>query len=268
MGAIRLAKLQTFLGWAAAGLFLGATLALADGLVAGVDPRTVNVVAGSTVPLSGPLPPDAHALGEMAITTDTPAVTLTATDQFTGYWLGDRKWRGALRVAPRTPAGAATLTLTGPSGPAAVPQTVQVRIFADQAAMNAASPSRVRRLAGWPPYGLAAVFFGLALAAGGGVYLLARRLEAGWLAEGKAAVYRNTTTPEGQQIAFGLGADQGLAPGASVTVRTADGRTLAVASVVACTPTDATALVTGEKTVKPGSYVFFTRPDTPDGTRR
>ena len=135
MGAIRLAKLQTFLGWAAAGLFLGATLALADGLVAGVDPRTVNVVAGSTVPLSGPLPPDAHALGEMAITTDTPAVTLTATDQFAGYWLGDRKWRGALRVAPRTPAGAAILTLTGPSGPAAIPQTVQVRIFADQAAM-------------------------------------------------------------------------------------------------------------------------------------
>jgi len=262
MGAIRLAKLQTFLGWAAAGLFLGAALALADGLVAGADPRTVNVVAGSTVPLSGPLPPGAQALGEMAITTDTPAVTLTATGQFAGYWLGDRKWRGGGRGGPPAP------PLTGPSGPAAIPQTVQVRIFADQAAMNAASPSRVRRLAGWPPYGLAAVFFGLALAAGGGVYLLARRLEAGWLAEGKAAVYRNTTTPEGQQIAFGLGADQGLAPGASVTVRTADGRTLAVASVVACTPTDATALVTGEKTVKPGSYVFFTRPDTPDGTRR
>lgn len=255
----KLVRRQTLLGWLAALLCLVAGLALLDGLVAGAGnaARSVDVVAGGEATLAGPLPTDARSPADLRITTDVPGLTCTVSAVFSGFWLGNRRWRGTLRADARTAPQTASLILTGPTGET---QRMAVRIFADQDAMDAASPSRLRRLVGWPPFGMAAFFFGWALAAGGGVFWLGGRREAMERHRGTAVVYRTRTTRQGQRIAFGLGSDQGLQPGAVVTVRSAAGQDPAAARVLRCTASDAVALMMQGKRADPGARVVVSPP--------
>ena len=258
-----LVRRQTVLGRLAAVCCLGAALALGDGLIAGAGDaaRPIALTAGDTVRLTGPLPAGVTSPNELTGITDAPGLSFRATGLFADFWLGRPMWRGRLRAEARAAPGTTVLTLTGPTGQA---QRLPVRIFADQAALDAAAPSRVRRLTGRSPFGVAAFLFGWAVLAGLGVARTGHRLEAVWREQGMAAVYRTRTTARGQRIAFGLGSDQGVHPGATVCIRAADGRPLATATVIRCTAGDAVALVSEGHTVRPWSRVRYAPTGTAD----
>jgi len=261
MSEAGLVRLRTLVGWITAGICLCAVAALIDGFVASArtGPQKIAIVAGGRELLSGPIPIGTEHAAELTTHLDNAALTFGATTEFSGFWLGGRMWHGELRAAPDAAPGRASLTLTGRPGDQPVPpQVFTIRIFVDQRALEAASPSLIRRVSGLPPFAAAGMFFGLGLGCGGGVFLLSRRLEAVWRSQGKAVLYAAQKTPEGLRISFGLGTDQGLAPGLSVTVTDKAGQILATATVVRCTADDASALVPGETGIHPGQTVRLT----------
>ena len=253
-----LVRLRAALGWLAAGLCLSAAVALADSFVSSVrtGPNTFSVPAGGTESLSGPLPVEAKDAQDMAVSIDRPGVTLDITTQTQGFWMGNRMWQGTLTAAPDAAPGMTTVVLRGPGGDAASPpQPFFIHIFADEAALKAASESHFVRLAGLSPMAAAGYLLAAACLVGCGVYLASRRLEAIWASQGKAVVYMTKKTPDGLLISFALGSEQGLATGCAVDVHDESGLPVAKASVVRCSAADAAALVVGQDKVTLGNIV-------------
>lgn len=254
----RLLRLRGLLGWLATACCLCAGLGLADSFLDSIHtgPNTFTILAGGTANLSGPLPPEASGASDMRPTIDRPGLTVDITTQAQGFWLGNRMWLALVRADPDAATGAATVTLRGPQDDAASPaQIFTLLVFPDQAALNAASHSHIRRLFGIAPLTAAAGGAIAAVLVGCGVFLTSRRLEAIWKGEGKAVVYMTKKTPDGLLISFGLGTEHGLTTGASVAVHDESGLPVAVASVVRCSGADAAALVTGGGNVALGNIV-------------
>jgi hypothetical protein len=260
MSEAGLARLRGLLGWLAAACCLCAGLCLADGFIDSfrTGPNTFSILPGGTESLTAPLPAQAADASAMRTTIDHPGLSLEVATQTQGFWLGNRMWQGRVRAADDVKPGTATVVLRAPDGDAATAQVFILQVFSDASSRDAASNSRIVRLTGQSPLAAAAVCFIAALVVGFFVFLTSRRLEALWTREGKAVVYMTKKTPEGLLISFGLGTDQGLSPGASVSVRDASGLPVATASVVRCASDDASALVMGEGKVELGSIVSLT----------
>jgi len=273
MTETRLLRLRGFLGWLAAACCLCVGLALADGFIESyrLGPNTFSLLPGGTESLSGSLPPDAVDAAAMQATIDHPGLSLELTTQSQGFWLGNRMWRAVVRAADDIRPGTATITMRAPGATEAQSQSFILRIFPDQAALNAAAASRIKRAFGLPPQAVAAGGAILALCIGGLVYCTTRRLEILWTRQGKAVVYMTKKTPEGLLISFGLGVEQGLAPGSPVAVHDESGLPVAMASVVRCSQADAAALVVGEGKVALGNIVSRAAPNpataSPDAAR-
>ena len=267
MNELRLLRLREILGWIAAAFCLCAAMGLADSFINSfrTGPNTFSVVAGGEETLSGPLPVEAADASSMVVTMDRPGLTFDITTQKQGFWMGNRMWQGTLTVAPQAKPGPATVVLRSPAGESASPvQAFIINVYPDQIALNAASNSNSIRLLGFSPMALAAYGLIFACLAGLCVYLTTRRLESLWTAAGKAVVYMTKKTPDGLLISFGLGTDQGLTTGAPVAVHDESGLPVAMASVVRCSPGDATALIIGDGKVALGNIVRLA--DTSDQT--
>lgn len=260
-----LLRLRAVLGWIAAAFCLCAATALADSFVNSfrTGPNTFSIILGGEESLSGPLPVEAPDASSMVVSIDHPGLTFDVTTQTQGFWMGNRMWQGVLKATPEAKPGLATVILRSPGGDTAAPvQPFFINIYADQAALNAASNSNSVRLLGLSPMTVAAYCLILASLAGLCVYLTSRRLEAIWTKLGKAVVYMTKKTPDGLLISFGLGTDQGLSTGASVAVHDESGLPVAMASVVRCSPADAAALVLGDGKVALGSIVSLAPADS------
>lgn len=257
MTEARLLQLRGLLGWLAAACCLCAGLALADGFIESFrnGPNTFSILPGGMESLSGPLPPDAADASAMVATIDHPGLSLDIITQSQGFWLGNRMWQGQVRAAADASPGTATVILRAPGETQGPVQAFILRIFPDQAALDAAAESRIRRHFGISPLTAAAACAIAAIAVGLLVYLTSRRLEALWTRQGKAVVYMTKKTPDGLLISFGLGTDQGLSPGAPVAVHDESGLPVAMASVVRCSAADAAALVVGDGKVALGNIV-------------
>lgn len=261
-----LAGLRHLLGWIAAACCLGAAGILVDGLAAGaMNPQDVPVVPGETVSLTGPAPSGTDTPADVVVTTNVPGVSLAITGQFRGFWLGNRMWRGELWIDPQAPAGPATVTLYEGESP---PQRVQVRVYGNQAARNAASPSLTRRLTGRSPFALAAALVLPAFLAAGGGYLSSRRLETGWLAQGFAVITSVAETSEGPRVSCDLATGHGLVDGEPVTIRNRSGRVAATGTVRRHTSTSVDFLVAGAFDAHPGCPVRIETAGTPNASRR
>ncbi len=253
-----LSRLRALLGWLAAFFCLCAALGLADSFLNSFrsGPNTFAMLPGGLEHLSGPLPPEATDASALRVQIDQPGVTLTMTTQSQGFWFGNRLWQAEVRAAPDAAPGTATVVLRDPNADENTPvQAFFIRVFPDQASLDAASNSHIRRFLGLHPLTFAVSGFVAALCCGFLVYLASRRLEALWTRQGKAVVYMTKKTPDGLLISFGLGTDHGLETGATVAVADESGLPVAMASVVRCAAADASALVVGEGTVALGSIV-------------
>ncbi len=254
----RLLRLRGACGWLAALCCLCAALGLADSFLNSfrTGSNAFSLLPGSTEHLTGPLPPDAADASALDVRIDHPGVTLTMTTQTQGFWFGNRLWQAEVKAAPDAKPGAATIVLRDPKADAAAPvQAFVIHIFPDQAALDAASNSSIRRLLGITPLTAAAACLAVAILAGICVYLASRALEAVWRKQGKAVVYMTKKTPEGLLISFSLGTDHGLSPGATVAVADESGLPLATAAVVRCAADDASALIVGDGTASLGNIV-------------
>ncbi len=83
---------------------------------------------------------------------DQPGVTLTMTTQSQGFWFGNRLWQAEVRAAPDAAPGTATVVLRDPNADENTPvQAFFIRVFPDQASLDAASNSHIRRFLGLHP---------------------------------------------------------------------------------------------------------------------
>jgi len=254
----RLLRLRGILGWLATACCLCAGLALADSFIDSMrtGPTTFAILPGGTESLSGPLPPDVADASAMRATIDHPGLSLEITTQSQGFWMGNRMWLARIRAADDAAPGTAAIVLRSPEADAAAPaQAFVIRIFPDQASLDAASNSRIKQFFSVRPLAVAIGGAVAAILVGLCVYLTSRRLEAIWRREGKAVVYMTKKTPDGLLISFELGTEHGLSPGSSVAVHDESGLPVAVASVVRCSGADAAALVVGEGKVGLGNIV-------------
>jgi hypothetical protein len=263
-----LLRLRGVLGWLATACCLCAGLGLADSFIDSIHtgPNTFKILAGGTENLSGPLPPEASGASDMRPTLDHPGLSVAITTQAQGFWLGNRMWLALVKADPDVAPGTATIILRGPQDDAASPpQIFTLLVYPDQAALDAASHSRIRRYFGIAPLTAAAGGAVAAVLVGCCVFLTSRRLEAIWKREGKAVVYMTKKTPDGLLISFGLGTEHGLATGAAVAVHDESGLPVAMASVVRCSAADAAALVVGDGKVALGNIV--SRPSAPEADK-
>jgi hypothetical protein len=261
MSEARLLRWRGLVGWLTTVLCLGAVLSLVDSFVASfrTGPVTSSMLAGGEESLSGPMPPGAADAASLIIAIDHPGLRLDVTTEAHGFWFGNRLWQGQVRAAPDTAPGTATVSVAGPDDPPDKPaQRFTLHVFADQQALDAASPSRIRRLAGLPPLAVAAGFLLLAILPGTLVFFISHQVEALRAREGRAEIYKTRKTPDGLVVTFGLGSDHGLASGASVTVRDQAGHTTAVATVQRCAAAESDALVTGDGQATCGAMVWIT----------
>lgn len=241
-------------GMAAAVLLFAALACLADALVAGFKGEAHNIqgVPGSVHPMTSNLPPGASTLEEMRVLAEGEGgVTLTPKALFTGFWLGGTMWNGEVTIARDALPGVRVFTMQGPPQPEGsrkyFPPVIQVTVHESPEAMQKASASFITRFTGFNPFVVSVALVLLAVPPGVWGFLLSRRIEQDMAAQGKGFVYMVKQTEEGPVIAFSMGADQGLVPGAPVRLEDASGNPLGVARVIATLSGDCTAkIVSGE----------------------
>lgn len=258
MSEASLVRLRDGLGWLAVAFCLCVGLALADGFVDNSRTGTnmVFLLPGETARLSGPLPADVGRASDLVFAVDHPGITVAVTGQEAGGFGGGRMWRATVSAAPDAAPETGTVIVREPGTDANRPdQAFIIRVFADKASLDDATNSRIRHLFGVSPLLLTGWGMLGAALSGVAVFLLSRRLATIRAVRGKAVVFMTKKTPDGLLVCFGLGSDHGLAPGSHVAVHDAAGTHVAMATVVRCAPEEASALVTDEKRVLPGSFV-------------
>lgn len=241
-------------GIAAALLLFAALACLADALVAGFKGEAHNIqgVPGTVHPMTSNLPPGASTLEEMRVLTEGEGgVTLTPKALFTGFWLGGTMWNGEITIALDAVPGSRVFTLQGPPQPEGsrkyFPPVIRVTVHESPEAMQRAAASFITRFTGFNPFAVSVVLALLALPPGVWGFLLSRRIERDMAAQGKGFVYMVKQTEDGPVIAFSMGSDQGLVPGAPVRLEDPLGKPLGAARVIATLSGDCTAkIVSGE----------------------
>ena len=161
-------------------LLLGiALLGVVDGLQGLVrsGANSIDMLPGGSVSISGPLAIKNPVSSDLQarFTPETPSLAYDLEGFFAGYWFGNGMWRAAVRADASVEPGSYGLMVVFRGAPASTTQNYKITVYADDAAMRAASSSYVRRISGCNPFVLAASGCGLALLAGVVVYSLGWR---------------------------------------------------------------------------------------------
>lgn len=170
---------QRRLGAVSAVLLVVVLLGLIDGLQAQMRTGSeyLELLPGQSVGLSGPLTikNPVHSDLVARFTPENAPLAFNLEGFFAGYWFGNGMWRALVTADSLAEPGVYQMraAFRGASAKSAQHFTVVVR--ADEAAMRAGSASMIRRLTGYNPFVVAAIFGGLAVFGGIGVYLLGCR---------------------------------------------------------------------------------------------
>jgi hypothetical protein len=249
---------RNLLGKLAAALGLLMFLAMLDGLVARFrEPANVfKVLPGETVEINGPLVEEIKDLRELTYQASSSHLAVRFVALHKGYFLGGDMWRGELRANGKITPGEYELRVLTPGGAGLKPlPPFRIMVFFDKETRQRRAPSLVLRFTGTSPWAAALAILPLALAVGGGVFLMSQRIETLLAQQGKAEIYRVLRRDDGLEIHFGLGMAHGLRPGDRVAVRDGQGRQVAGAEVQETRETSAWALVPGDREVKEGYIV-------------
>lgn len=220
-------------------LLVAALLSLADALVGGLrgEQGTIQLIPGSRFLLSGPLPPRTEAIKDFVIAgqPEDGSVRLVPETLFSGYWFGGSMWRGAIVVAPHAKEGNFVISVKDAHGEKQNPALVfTVRLWPDQASLNAHSPSRLTRLTGKSPFAIA---FALAL---GGLVVMAAHFVCGRLwarhlqAHHCGEIYKLRQTERGTEVTCELLCGGVLQPGMEGGIYRPSGELLSPATVASC----------------------------------
>ena len=167
---------QRFWGAICAMLMGFVMLGMLDGLqgLARSGADVIEVIPGYSVPISGPLTIKNPVNSDLKaqFTPQSTALVYDLEGFFAGYWFGNGMWRASVRADVAAQPGDYTLKVVFRGAPASTTQNYKITVYADEAAMRAASTSYLRRITGYNPFVLAAGCCGLALLVGVVVYRL------------------------------------------------------------------------------------------------
>ncbi|ADW18994.1 hypothetical protein Despr_2860 [Desulfobulbus propionicus DSM 2032] len=220
-------------------LLVAALLSLADALVGGFrgGGGLIELLPGDHYLISGPLPPRTEAIRDFVIDgqPDDGSVRLIPKTIFSGYWFGGSMWRGAIEVDPHAQEGHHVFRVKDPYGEKQNPALVfNVRVWPDQATLNAHSPSLLTRLTGVSPF-VVAVAFALGGIAGMAANFLFGRLWARHLHTHHCGeIYKLRQTERGTEITCELHCGRALQPGMDGAVYRPSGELLGAAKVINC----------------------------------
>ncbi|NMC49755.1 MAG: hypothetical protein GYA47_10085 [Desulfovibrio sp.] len=255
-------SVRNAMGRTGALLMAMAVLCVIDGLTAQMrqEQNMFQMLAGGEMVVNGPMPPDTAELRDLVIEGATDVIRLAPEEIYKGFWMGGLMWKGEARAASDATPGAYTVSVRGEKEEKPHPAlTFTFRIYPDGPSLRANAAEYVMRYIGFHPYAVAATLFPLAIACGLTVFILAKKMERDMAGQGKAEIYMLKRSPEGLQISFGLGTDQGLEPGVLVSVRNEAGLTVGRATVTRCTETDAIAVLAGDGQAELGNLVSLER---------
>jgi hypothetical protein len=218
---------------------IGALLAMADALVGGLkgNQTAIELIPDSRFLISGPMPAKTEAIKDFVID-GQPAdgsVRLVPETIFTGYWFGGSMWRGAIVVDPFAREGSFVISVKDRFGEKQNPALVfTVRIWPDQATLNAHSSSFLTRKTNRSPY-LFAIGLVLCGFAAGGVNFLLGRLWARHLASHNCGeIYKLRRTERGTEITCELRCGGAVKPGMEGAIYRASGEPVCAATVSSC----------------------------------
>lgn len=171
-------KIQRFFG-AFAALCLGiALVTLIDGLIAQMRAgnNELQFLPGEQIVLSGPAALKNPLASDLIarFKPENAPFTFNLEGFFTGYWFGNGMWRGEIAAFPQAEPGQYLLNISFRGAPAQSVQTYTLLVFADFAAMQAASRSLIYRYTGLNPFLLAALFGGFGILLGSITYFYGR----------------------------------------------------------------------------------------------
>jgi hypothetical protein len=238
-------------------LLVGALLSMADALVGGLkgSQTAIELIPDSRFLISGPMPAKTEAIKDFVIDGQPPdgTVRLVPETIYTGYWFGGSMWRGAIVVDPFAKEGSFIISVKDRSGEKQNPALVfNVRIWPDQATLNAHSSSFITRKTNRSPYLFAVILVTCGIAAGSANFVL------GWLwsrhitAHDCGEIYKRLRTERGTEITCDLRCSEAVRPGMEGTIYRPSGEHLCSATVLSCEKGEVLMLVSEPKLVRLG----------------
>ncbi len=224
---------QRRLGTVCALLLAVALLGLVDGLqgLMRSGSNTLEMLPGNVAALSGPLTIKNPVTGDIEVRFTPPDAPLVFSLEgfFAGYWFGNGMWRGTVAAETSAEAGEYQMRVAFRGAAASTAQNYTVVVHADTADMRDHSTSFALRLTGYNPFVLAAVFVGMALVVGVGVYRQGSRLIHKLVRLGCGEVVRVQEEKDGVRLWCLLFGTRPPYEGTVCAVITNDGRVLAQA---------------------------------------
>jgi len=196
-----------------------------DGLISSYrkPANEMDIIRGRSMEIIGKVYGNATGIGDMSFISDSPDLRLLLDEKlFSGYWLGDGMWRGALYADSALRPGRYKirvkfndLSSIKPDARQKVEKlsTYTVNVYRDAKALRQSDLSLVKRFTGISPWLIAIIFFPIVVIAGALIFIISSILEKEMALDGRAEIYRVTKHPGGLEVFFGLGKKHGLEAG-------------------------------------------------------
>jgi hypothetical protein len=183
---------------------------------------SLSCTAGQVIRVTGPLP-EKTSLEDLTFRTGSKDLRLAFDSPNRDYWLGARGWRGRILVDRAARPGTYEIYAKAPpSREGGFERAFRVTVFQDRKALRQASASYARRFLDVSPWVGMVVLFPLVVLSFGGVFLLSDKAGRLLRREGRSEVYRVSKAARGYLIYFDMGCDQGVRPGDSLTLLSAE----------------------------------------------
>lgn len=217
---------------------------------------TVSLLAGESVKINGPMPERIKDKSELTYVSEDSSLSVDIERVHTGYWLGGNLWNGRVTAGQDTVPGDYRFMVRPVEfdKDEAFP-LFTAHVYTSASALREHSKSIVYRNLGFKPWWISAIsvpaiFFSFWL-----VFRLSRQRERLLLKSGKAEIVRIKKAGDQQEIAFGLGKNQGVQPETTLALLDESGTILGSFKVAKVFDNSSLAIVTDQCPVTPACMV-------------
>ncbi|MCE5335969.1 MAG: hypothetical protein LLG06_15415 [Desulfobacteraceae bacterium] len=218
--------------------------------------NSLDMLPGETKNLTGPMAPGSAGITGMDSESTSERLSLGLEETISGFWMGNKMWRGTLRLSRDIEPGKYAVSVFGREDRKIVGSNVfEVIVYKDRSALLSASKSLLERHAGISPWTVSGVFFGLTLLVCGSLYLVSGVRDRLMAEAGEAEVYHVVADDTGILVYFGLGERNGVVGGTKLILADASGGNPQEITVDSVSKKDGMAKVGALSKVRPGYVV-------------
>ena len=217
--------------------------------------QVFHALPGEVIPLTGPMSGNDQTLDDLAISSESAALQVSADAIRPGFWMGGAMWHARITVGPNATPGEYKVRIHPREIPAHKVQSFHIIVHSDAADYQRSSTSFIQRALNVSPWWLMALFAACALAIFLVVFMLSNRIDHCLAEEGRAEIYLVRPVDGRLEIAFGLGSRNGVEAGTQHDIFDRTGRWIGFADVRKVTESDGLAEVRGDCQVDPESMV-------------